>query len=405
MRGRIGVEVVMALALCATTALAISPSTEVWIPAASRIVVTDAFWTTDLTLVNPGQTVASVDVYWLDRGESNADAMPVRYTIQPGATVQLDDVILSVFGREQAEGAIRVTSTVPVIATATVSNQTAGGLFGQGFEGVPGSVAITASGSEFALNDSRQTVIAGIEQNGQFRSNVFAVGVDPAGSVVDIEVLNDRGGVIDRALGVELGPWEPWFTRVEALTSSDEAAAIRAQIVSGAAIVVGSKIERTTGDPITLESSYNSCQFPNELPVPGIYRGIIVHPQPQQPGYEFGFTMSVSSAGDVEQMRFVHQGDTDCPYQFVTDTEQVAIPLEEFFTGGATFAVDYSEGGAMLGTVTYTVELEMAGENPAVFGRVVSVGSGFSDWLGVDATACNGPHEQHERVELGFLPR
>jgi hypothetical protein len=294
---------------------------------------------------------------------------------------------------------------VPVIAASEIMNQTANGMFGQGFEGVPGSVAITASGSEFALNDSRQTVIAGVEQSGSFRSNLFAVGVDPAGSVVDLEVLNDRGGVIDRSLGIELGAWEPWFSRLESLTGSEEAAAVRARIVSGAAILVGSKIQRTTGDPMTLESSYNACQFPNELPLPGVYRGIIVHPEPQQPGYEFGFTMTVSSVGHVERMRFVHQGDSGCPYQFVTDEEMLGIPLEELFTGGATFSVDYTQGGVPFGTVTYTVELEMAGENPAVFGRLMAVGSGFDGSNGFDASGCNGPHEQRERVELGFLPQ
>ncbi len=405
MRGRIGVGLMLVVVLTASAALAVSPSTEVWIPAASRVVVEDAFWSTNLTLSNPNESVASVDVFWLRRGADNAAATPQRYTLEPGATLTLEDVILNVFGREEAEGAIRVAANIPVIATAEIVNRTAGGMFGQGFEGVPGSVAITASGSEFALNDSRQTVIAGVEQSTDYRSNLFAVGVDPSGSVLDLEVLNDRGGVIDRSPGVELGAWEPWFARLESLTSSADAAAVRARIVSGAAIVVGSKIHRVTGDPITLESSYNACQFPNELPVPGVYRGIITHPEPQQPGYEFGFTMTVNSMAHVDSVRFVHQGDAACPYQFVTDEELIGTPLEDFFTGGATFSVEYTKGGAALGTVTYTVELEMAGENPAVYGRVVAVGSGFSDWLGVDATACNGPHEQHERVELGFLPQ
>ena len=205
MRARQVVSFVVLGAMLAMPAMAVSPSTEVWVPAASRLVTDTGFWSTDLTIVNPGSSVASVDLYWLARGEANADAVPQRFTIQPGASLILEDVILTTFGQEEAEGAFRVTSNEPVAVSATITNLTAGGLFGQGFEGVPGSVAISASSSEFALNDSRTTVIAGLEQSDRYRSNLFAVGVHPGGTTFDLEVLNETGWGHLAACGARAG--------------------------------------------------------------------------------------------------------------------------------------------------------------------------------------------------------
>lgn len=97
----------IALLLAASPALAINPGTDVFVPAAARGPGATGTWVTDVFVYNPGTTSASISLYWLPRDTDNTGAAPVSFTVAPGETLALDDVISSVFGLSSAAGAIR----------------------------------------------------------------------------------------------------------------------------------------------------------------------------------------------------------------------------------------------------------------------------------------------------------
>ena len=88
-----------------------SPLREAWIvPAAAH---TDGMagtrWRTDLTLAT-GNDGGEAVLYLMKQGEDNSLQHGERVSLEPGATA-LDDVVATVFGEEQASGAVFITSS------------------------------------------------------------------------------------------------------------------------------------------------------------------------------------------------------------------------------------------------------------------------------------------------------
>jgi hypothetical protein len=364
--------------LTASSALAISPSEDLLIAAAART----NRWTADLYIVNPGATAVTVYVMWLERGQAN-DPAPQTETFNLAAeeTLILDDVLLNNFGMNSATGALRITATGEVTANLIVYTGAGSpdGTYGSGFEAIPASSA-TSSGES--------TTLSGLVLDDDFYTNLFALaGVD--GVTMNLELLDPNGNSLDSVI-LDLDPYEPWLSAVSDLW--DEASfangTARASVTQGSMVMLGSKVDRESKDPTTLEQAFGA----GAGSVDGIYQFSI-----WDGSFAAGGEM-VISGGVVEaiygtymnQQKVDAQQDPECDYVMLWGHDFSSAPVEDF-ASGVDFTDDmyhetyWPEGGDIDWTVTFTID-----DNIGFTGTIDGVGS---DFTGAD-TGCNGVFPQ-----------
>lgn len=255
--------------LVATPLLALNPGTDLWVIAAAK----EGNWVTDLIIYNGSATTANVEVYWLARDVDNSTAAPVSFTVNPGQTLILDDVVTNTFGLASGAGAIRVVSNVEVVATCRIYDVGDGtnGTRGQGFEGVPIEAALTA-------NDKAASAaqIAGVIHDTAFKTNFFAVNTGTTTAKISWSLLDDSGSVDDQNDNMPgLPPMAAKYYRFGELfpnAPAKVAGTVQAVVTQGSAMVVGSTVDRTSTDPTTKESTWplgSSCGGD------GVYTGLI----------------------------------------------------------------------------------------------------------------------------------
>jgi len=361
----------------ATPAAAVSPGREVWLPAAARL----SGWVTDLTVLNPGDEAAEVELVWLEREADNQASPPVHLTIAAGATAAFDDVILSLLGRATAAGAVRIVADRPVVVGSRIWNAAGGaGTRGQGFEGVPASAALVPG---------QATHIMGLASNADFRSNLFAVNTATTPTVLQLELLDSDGAVLATSPRYTLAPWAAFYRPVTDLGGPDfDHGTVRARVLSGSAVVVGSKVDNASLDPTTLEAWWNPVPAGSSA---GTWYGTVA----DVGGFLGGMTLAVGADGAVERVDltyptpvcdlFFAAGAAFSPTRPLADFA-AGVELEETYPGGAR--------------VHFTVTLVASDDGALLAGSVAGTGSGFSD----DLVACNGAQPAAE-VRLGRSPR
>lgn len=234
----------VAVLAAAVPGLALNPGTEIFVPAAAKT----GPWVTDMYVFNPGSSAASVSIYWLPRDTDNSSATPVNFTIQPGATLTLPDVILNTFGLSDGAGAFRITSDTDVAVNCRIYSTDGSQTFGQGFEGVPASAAVSSGGG---------TDITGLAQNSAFRSNFFAVNAGSSTATVVFHLMDPSGTEL-ASRSYTLQPYAAFYKNVTDLGGpSFDNGTLHVEVTSGSVIAVGSKVDNVSGDPTTLEAWWN----------------------------------------------------------------------------------------------------------------------------------------------------
>ena len=232
------------LILAAAPAVALHPGTEIVVPAAGRgNGAGGSLWITSLYVLNPNADAVDVSFGWLVRDRPNPNPQTVVRTIPAGEAMILDDAILELFGMQSGGGAFLVTAPEPIVVNAGIFNRAGGEEFGQGFEGMPTTVAIS---------EGQITHSIGIADNAEYRTNFFVADVSGEGSLVSVEVVDASGAVLGGA-SYQLGAYEPILKGVGDLVSSGvDAGMIRFTVDSGKAFVGASRVNEGTGDPLTL---------------------------------------------------------------------------------------------------------------------------------------------------------
>jgi hypothetical protein len=364
--------------MTASTVSAISPSDDLLIAGAART----NRWSADLYINNPGATSVSVDVIWLNRDITDPNPNPATYTVGPGETLILADVLNSVFGFNRAEGAFRITATGGEVTANLIVFTGAGsasGTYGSGFEAIPAAAATSAG--EF-------TTIMGVVLDSDFYTNLFAL-AGASGVTMDVDLLGPNGGVLDTTQ-VVLDAYEPWFASVENLWSVSQFAngTAQARVSAGSMVMLGSKVDRASKDPTTLEQEfgggggsvdgtyqfaiYDSLAFAsggNLVIDDGVVETIT--------GTYFNFDKGVI---DPETGLDLPDGESECTLIFLWGISLVPTAVEDF-ASGVEFTDTYPDGSEMAWTVTLTVD-----DNLGFTGTIDAVGSNFS---GIDED-CNG---------------
>ncbi len=363
-----------ALFVPAATAPALTPGTDVLVPAAARV----STWITDLYIMNPGTEPVAVTVAWLIRGQGNSNPVDLTFNIGPGETLTLPDVILGEFGMGTASGAFRVTADTEVVVNSRIYSVDGGETFGQGFEGTPMSLATSVG---------ETSDIVGLSVNSQFRTNVYACS-GPSGASLSM-VLVAPGGDEIATMTKTLQPWMPFLQRIDQLMNSGDFddGTLRVTVMDGSVVVGASKVDEISSDPTTLEGSVSSSGMTE---VNGIYQLAIY----DSLSFSTGGNLVVEE-GAVDALDGTYTnwdklngtGESECTWLFLFG-RGLATPVSlEDLSDGVIFSDDHSNNG--LGVMTYTVAIEIT-DNLYLTGTIDAVGSDFP----AEPDGCNGTFPQ-----------
>jgi len=361
--------------LLTAPAWALSPGTDILVPAAARgSGANNSTWITDLCLFNPGATTITGSVAWMVRDQANTSPQTFSFTLLPGETQCMSDVILAKFGLSSAGGAFRVQATGSVVATSRIYNLKSGVTFGQGFEGILRSQAVTAGGS---------TDVVGLTNNASFRSNVVLMD-GGSGSTVTLSLRNAAGAEL-ASRTYTLGVFEPkLFSINDVGGGSFDVATLHASVTSGSALVVGSKIDNdpATGDPTTLAPTLAAGAGGT---TDGTYQFAI---------YD-SLNYAVVSGGEVVAINGTYtnwdkvdaQQNSVCTLIFAWGSGlPVGTTVDDLAQG-----VQFNESFANSGEIQWTVQGTFSG-GTSFTGTVAAVGSNFPSDTdpNLDQSGCNG---------------
>ena len=365
------------LAGVAVTAAALNSGTDVLVAAGARA----GSWVTDLYVMNPGTSTVEGSVFWLVRDRANPDPISISFSLEPGETLVLEDVVGEDFGFNQAAGAFRVTADGEVVVNSRIYSADGDRTFGQGFEGVP---------AEFATAAGRTADIVGLSNvSGVFRTNFYCL-AGAEGASMNLELLNPDGSVL--ATGeLELEPYEPYLKRIrQTLPVADfEQATLRVSVTEGSAVVGASKVDELSTDPTTLESS---APMVAKNSIDGTYQLTITDGQ----GYASGGRIVIAD-GIVRTIDATYanwdkdsdeDGEADCPLLFRWGAGFPETPVGEV-ASGVEFSDSYETTGS--GALAWNLEF-IVNDGLEISGSITATGSGFpaSGDPDLDESGCNG---------------
>jgi len=379
------VLIVLAMVLAvALPSAALNPSTELYVPAAARVAgAAGSQWYTDLYVFNPGTSTVTVDIYFLPRDTDNSSVTATRFELAANETLTLPDVILGTFGQASAAGAFRIVATGQVIANSRVYNKAGSDTFGQGLEGVPASVAVTAG---------NPTDIMGLTSNGTasgtFRSNIFAVNTSSASTTLDVTLMDSSGATV-ATKSYTLAPYAAFYKKISDLGGGDfDNGTLHVEVSAGSAIVVAAKNDNGSSDGTTLESWWaggaaggdGTYQFALYDSIGAVGGGNIV--------VASGNVTGISGIEINYEKDENSDGTPDCTVLFDFSSaysDDFAVKAVSDYASGVSYHLNYPANGTFSGgDMTFTVTFDQSGSSMA--GTLTAVGSNFS---GNDA-GCNG---------------
>ncbi len=146
----------------------------------------NARYRSDLRIFNPSAEAATVTLALYPGGATTSSPMTRTLPLAAGALAGLDDVLAGTFGLLDAYGALRITSTRPVLALTNTYNDAPEGTSGQELAGVPVS-SFAAPGDLLRF--------AGLTGDG-FRTNLLLVNLGDATLTLAASFRGDSGSVL-----------------------------------------------------------------------------------------------------------------------------------------------------------------------------------------------------------------
>lgn len=240
--------VLLVLLLCASTLRA----GESFIAAAAHAPgANGTFFTTDVRIVNLGSASASFDLTFLPSNQDNSLATAVSVTVPARGSAQLDDVVLKKFNVTNGGGALRISSTVPYVATSRTSTTSA--------SGCPGSFGqyIPATQTDAALT---RGVIANVRASASsgsgFRTNVGFVNPLRESVKVNLTLRNSSASALaqNSITLLPLGHTQGSLATLFGYSGSDDNLYVEFDAATGV-IGYGSVVDNQSGDPIFVGAS------------------------------------------------------------------------------------------------------------------------------------------------------
>lgn len=228
---------------CGSTA----PVAASWILASSaRVQGAGAFWTTDLTIRNPGTTTAGVTLKFLGHGADGRQGPEVTRSFAPGETRTFADVLKTLFNLESDYGPILLRSTVTeLVVVGLTSTPGGGGTYGQ---------SVPAAGPDDYIGQKARSIPA-VRQDGAFRTNLVLANAAETQADVDVQLVSAGGSVL-AVKHVTLGPLSRAQFNVAAdfgqANLADAALVLSSPGGTPSVAAYAALIDNATGDPRTL---------------------------------------------------------------------------------------------------------------------------------------------------------
>ncbi|MGD9252415.1 MAG: hypothetical protein PVG92_00610 [Holophagae bacterium] len=355
--------------LAAGHAVAISPGTDLLIAGAART----ATWRSDLYINNPGTSSVLVEVFWLERDQANPMPDSRSFTVGPEETLILVDFIRENFNMNRGEGALRITADGGEVSANLIVYTGLGsenGSLGSGFEAIPVPAATAAGDTTFVM---------GLAADDNFYTNIFAL-AGANGVSMNLDLLDEDGAVLDTAT-LTLAAYEPWLSfRTDIWDVTTFEGTLRAEVTSGSAAILASKIDEISRDPTTLESQFGG----GAASADGSYQFAIYDSQSFAAGGNLEIEDDEVTAINGTYFNFEEVDRNNEVVELCALVWQWGLGLEPTdvadFATGVTFTDTYDDDSTMTWTVTFTVD-----DNMSLAGTIDVEGAGFT---GIDE-ACN----------------
>ncbi len=217
-----------------------------WIlPSSARAQGIGTFWTTDLTIRNPGRSVATATVKFLGHSADGRSGPERVVTLAAGETRTFPDVLGSLFGLSSDYGPIRVTSDADLVIQGQTFTPGGGGTYGQSVPATPASDAVGAAPRS----------IVGVTEDSSFRTNLMLANASETPVEVAVALVARTGETL-ATRSVSLGPLS--FAQLNVGSDlggsgvSGAAFLLSTPTAGGGFAAYASAIDRITGDPRTL---------------------------------------------------------------------------------------------------------------------------------------------------------
>jgi len=227
-----------------------APSASLYIPASAHVPgAAGTNWRTDLELHNPGTVQGRYTLGLLKRNQANSSPPVKTFTVAPGRSLRLEDVLDSAFGFSGA-AALRITPQEgDVIVTSRTYNQTSSGTYGQFIAGVSERTALVAGEQAFQIQLSHKP-----GGGSGFRTNVGMLNCTDSTLAVEAQFFSSGGSSYGKKT-YTLKPYEfiqvdRIFESVTGSTVADGYIRLSTTTEDGRFLAYASIIDNRTGDPV-----------------------------------------------------------------------------------------------------------------------------------------------------------
>jgi hypothetical protein len=230
----------------------------IFVPSAAHAAGTNgAFYTTDLSVVNPSAAAVSFTLKFLGHDHDGTSGPERTFSLGAGRTVTFADLLGSVFSVSSGYGAIRITSTFDgLLALAQTSTLGFGGTFGQ---------SVPAEDYWDFVLDIRPASVLAVREDASFRTNLILCNVTTAAVDVDVALAGADGA----RLGAKRYTLPPLgmtqVTRVVrdlGVTADTINARLDLSTPLGAFAAYASVIDNTTNDPRSVLAARSTSVAP-----------------------------------------------------------------------------------------------------------------------------------------------
>jgi len=201
-------------------------------------------WVTDVVLHNPGDDSAEAALWFMKSGQDNLGALGVGVSVAPGASQQIEDAVLSMFGENEAAGAILIGSDHRLLVTSRTYNDASSGTYGQFIPGRDVRNSIAQDQSVHLIQLTRTDT---------FRTNLGVANPTADSVRINVSLRNFQGKEItSRTFNV------PPFgyiqkTDILGLDTEDAFAVVSSSTPDASYFPYASVVDNRTGDPMMVE--------------------------------------------------------------------------------------------------------------------------------------------------------
>ena len=215
-------------------------------------------WRTDLEVKARSAETASFTLQLLRAGHDNSEPMDASFTVDPGQSLRLEDVIAEVFGFN-GSAALRVIPTSgTILVTSRTYNNDSDGTYGQF---IPAFEAREAAqqGSDYALIQLSRSA----SPTTRYRTNLGFVNATGIGITVEVD-LYTAAGVMLGSTQLDLLPYEMQqlndvFADVTVADVAEGYAVVRSRTGGASFFAYASVVDNRSGDAIFIPSQLESA--------------------------------------------------------------------------------------------------------------------------------------------------